>query len=117
MVAKFFGDIIDKKLYYLSTEVNMFIVKLIRDLTAFDMGYDEEIVIACGKIKSAIAEAEKVVDEEFGTIEEDVTGKSREAVKRDFVKWSNAINGGFEFYSDSMGERRIVEIMEVDYVD
>ncbi len=96
----------------------MFIVKIIVDLSAFDMAFDEQNIVVCGKIKSAIAEAEKAIDENSSVCyEAGLVDESYKAMKKRFIKWSNAINGGFVFYEDPMGERRIVEIEEVNYVE
>ena len=96
----------------------MFIVKLVKDLTNFGMGYDEYVIAACGTIKSAIAESEKVIEEELKDQEKmiDFDDKVYVATKDEFARWSNAINGSFKFFDDGQ-ESIMVEIMEVKYVD
>ena len=95
----------------------MFIVKLITDLTHFDMDYCVTNVVVCNTLKSAIAEAEKVVKESLDSRSEQISSDIHRATEKDFTKWSNNVKDGFEFYSDPMGESLIVEIEEVRYVE
>ena len=97
----------------------MYIVKMIKDLSNFDMDYVVTNVVVCKTIKTAIAEAEKVINEELNYVmmpPVDVD-RSHRATHEEFVKWSNSINGLFEFYANPDAESLLIEIEEVKYVE